>query len=253
VSMFDAYAAYYDLLYGGKDYAAETEYVHSLLPPDTTSVLELGCGTGGHAVELARRGLRVEGVDLSPAMVERARHRRAVLPEAVAARLAFAEGDARAVRVEKAFDAVLALFHVMSYQTGDVDLDAVFRTARIHLRHGGVFVFDFWHGPGVVADGPREVSRTVRDERFEVRRHTLPTVVADAHRVDVRFDIVVQAHDGTPAQRWHEVHPMRYLFVPELDALARAAGFQPAFVHAWLSREPPDARHWYAVYGARAV
>ena len=55
-AVFDAYAAYYDLLYKDKDYAGETEYVHRLIQrfnPGAKSILELGSGTGKHARLLA--------------------------------------------------------------------------------------------------------------------------------------------------------------------------------------------------------
>ena len=69
---FDAYAAYYDLLYADKDYAAESDWIHGLiqdLRPGASSLLELGCGTGGHALHLARKGYSITGIDLSERMV----------------------------------------------------------------------------------------------------------------------------------------------------------------------------------------
>jgi predicted TPR repeat methyltransferase len=86
----DAYGRYYDLLYRDKDYAAESEYVASHIRkhvPRAKRILELGCGTGGHAVLLAAMGFDVHGVDLSEAMLGRANARKASLPKAVAARL----------------------------------------------------------------------------------------------------------------------------------------------------------------------
>ncbi|HEY2400385.1 MAG TPA: class I SAM-dependent methyltransferase, partial [Steroidobacteraceae bacterium] len=57
--VFDAYAAYYDLLYRDKDYPGEARYVQSLLRRHGVSdgdLLELGCGTGRHAEQLVRLG-----------------------------------------------------------------------------------------------------------------------------------------------------------------------------------------------------
>lgn len=253
MSRFDLYAAYYDLIYGAKDYAAETRYVRRLLPDRIGSVLELGCGTGGHAVELAAAGIAVHGVDLSVAMVARARERRAALPPALQAKLRFAEGDARHVRLGGHFDAVLALFHVMSYQTTDADLLAVLRSARAHLVPGGRFVFDFWHGPAVLADRPRVVTKTVADGRIEVHRHTTPTLHEAEHRVDVRFDVTIRARDGSGERTLYEIHPMRYLSVPEVESLCGQAGFAVERACAWLRDEPPSERSWYAAVVAGAV
>jgi SAM-dependent methyltransferase len=259
---FDLYAAYYDLLYGDKDYSAEAAHVAALLPAGTARVLELGCGTGAHAVALARLGLVIDGVDLSPAMVERALARRARLPAELQARLGFTAGDARSHRAGRTFDAVISLFHVMSYQTANEDLLAALATARAHLAPGGHFVFDFWYGPAVLSDRPRQVVKTVADERIEVRRETTPTLHPNHNRVDVRFDVLITARApsgsapgaGDPAtQRVQEVHPMRYLFLPEIDLLAAQTGFRRVAARAWLREDAPDDRSWYACVNLEAV
>jgi predicted TPR repeat methyltransferase len=75
VKVFDTYAEYYDLLYSEKNYAAEASYVAGLIrssSADTHRLLELGCGTGGLAFELAKLGFDVTGVDLSECMLARA-------------------------------------------------------------------------------------------------------------------------------------------------------------------------------------
>lgn len=250
---FDLYAAYYDLLYGDKDYAAEAAYVAGLLPDGARELLELGCGTGGHALALARLGLSVHGVDLSPEMVARAQSRRASLTPELQAQLSFSQGDLRTHRAGRQFDAVLSLFHVMSYQTHNEDLLAGLRTARVHLRDGGLFVFDFWYGPAVLSDRPRHVVKTVSDERIEVRRETTPTVQVNDNRVDVRFDVHIRAREGGAEQQLHELHPMRYLFLPELDALFAQTGFERIGARAWMSDVAPDDRSWYASVTARAL
>ena len=92
---FDAYSRYYDLLYRDKDYAAEAQYVAGALrrhAPQAKRLLELGCGTGGHAEHLARAGYAVDGFDVSDTMLARAAARRATLPPEVAARLSFGRG-----------------------------------------------------------------------------------------------------------------------------------------------------------------
>ena len=101
-SPFDAYSRFYDLLYADKDYAGEATYLAAHLrrrAPGARRILELGCGTGGHAIELARLGYQVHGIDLSDSMLAQAQARRAALPADLAARLRFSAGDARSVRV----------------------------------------------------------------------------------------------------------------------------------------------------------
>ena len=76
--VFDAYAAYYDLLYQDKNYHKEAKYILRLLEDNGISsgkILELGSGTGKHAEEFAKMGFFVHGIDLSPEMVQEANHR----------------------------------------------------------------------------------------------------------------------------------------------------------------------------------
>ena len=76
--VFDAYAAYYDLLYQDKNYPKEAKYVSRLLDESGINrgeILELGSGTGKHAEEFAKMGFSVHGIDLSPEMVQKANHR----------------------------------------------------------------------------------------------------------------------------------------------------------------------------------
>ena len=120
--VFDAYAAYYDLLYRDKDYPAEARYVQSLLRrhgvsdgAGNTTILELGCGTGKHAEQLGQLGFSIHGLDSSPSMVERARKRTA---SQLASRLQFDVGDARSTRLNRTFDAAISLFHVPAIRPG---------------------------------------------------------------------------------------------------------------------------------------
>src|SRR5207302_9183638 len=73
------YASVYDELYQDKDYEAETDLIEHVFglyaQGKVRRVLDLGCGTGGHAVPLAQRGYDVVGVDRSPDMLQRAKQR----------------------------------------------------------------------------------------------------------------------------------------------------------------------------------
>lgn len=118
MSIFGDYARYYNLLYQHKEYAAETEFILDCLTryggmPAT--LLDLGCGTGRHALEMARRGVSVTGVDMSATMLEMGRQLQAASPDLPAGVLPpqLQEGDARTVRLGKRFDAVTSLFHVI--------------------------------------------------------------------------------------------------------------------------------------------
>ena len=75
------YADQYDLLYSDKDYEAECDLLEEVFRRYGTgpvqTILDLGCGTGSHALLLARRGYQVTGVDRSQEMLAQARQKAA--------------------------------------------------------------------------------------------------------------------------------------------------------------------------------
>lgn len=239
MSIFGDYARYYNVLYQNKEYAAETEFILGCLKrygnmPAT--LLDLGCGTGRHALEMARRGVSVTGVDMSATMLEMGRQLQAASPDLPAGVLPpqLQEGDARTVRLGKRFDAVTSLFHVMSYQNTEEDALAVMETARQHLKPGGLFLFDFWYGPGVLTDPPTDRNRIMEDAHTKVCRHAHPVHRVNDNLVDVHYSIELMDKSTEARSSLHEVHKMRYWFLPELRYLASVSGFTVMAEGAWM-------------------
>lgn len=248
---FGDYARYYDLLYKDKDYAQEADYVCDLLKAQGIGrgkLLELGSGTGRHAQMLAERGFEVTGVELSPDMVAVA-HDRLALEEN--SRIVFTQGDARHYRADRRFDAVISLFHVVSYQTSTSDLIAIFDTAATHLDDGGVFVFDFWHGPGVLTDPPTVRVKRMANDETEVKRTAEPTMDVRRNTVEVNFTISVRDIATDHTSHLAERHLVRYLFLPELEFHLSHAGFEIALASAWMDDRILTESDWYGVIVAR--
>ncbi len=102
------------------------------------SVCDLGCGTGTTALQLARRGLRVYAVDLSPVMCRNARRkaRAAGLPIRVLC------ADMRVFRLPEQVDLVTCEFNPLNHLPRRSDLSRVARSVARALRPGGHFYFD---------------------------------------------------------------------------------------------------------------
>ncbi len=95
------------------------------------------CGNGRVALELARRGANVVGVDLSERLLEDAREAAA----ATGAPPDFVRGDMRDWAREASFDLVLCLWGSIGY-SDDADAARAFRSMRRSLRPGGRLVLD---------------------------------------------------------------------------------------------------------------
>ena len=254
MSVFAGYSRYYDLLYRDKDYAGEARYVAELIrrhAPLAKTVMEIGCGTGAHAVELAKLGFDVEGVDISDGMLESAQTRRGALSNDLASMISFSYGDARSVRLDKTFDVVISLFHVMSYQTSNEDLLAAFGTAWEHLEDGGVFIFDCWYGPAVLRQWPQAAEKNLEDDSTKVFRRATPGMHPNENIVDVNYVVDVTDKLTGATETLRETHRMRYLFKPEVELALSAAGFELLDSRAWMSAEPPSFDSWGVCFAAR--
>lgn len=246
--VFNAYAAYYDLLYRDKDYAAEAQYVAFHIrrnTPGPKRILELGCGTGGHAIHLAQMGHVVHGVDLSEEMLSRALRRKSALPPDVAARLSFSKSDARTVRTGETYDAVISLFHVMSYQMSNADLAAAFETAWSHLRSGGLFLFDFWYGPAVLTEKPEVRIKRLENEHIEVTRIAEPLLNVGESTVQVDYTLFVKDKETGRIEQTAESHHLRYLFLTELQHYL-AGRFVAPKSFEWMTENPLSESTWSA-------
>jgi SAM-dependent methyltransferase len=254
LTVFAGYSRYYDLLYKDKDYAAEARYVAELIrrhSPAAESLMEIGCGTGAHAVELAALGFSVAGVDMSEGMLEMAEARRASTDSSLASRIAFSHGDARTVELDRRFDAVVSLFHVMSYQTSNEDLLAAFNTAANHLDDGGVFVFDCWYGPAVLKQWPAVTEKKLEDESTSIFRTATPVTHANENIVDVNYTVDVTDRITGTTETLNETHRMRYLFKPEIELALSSVGLELIDSRGWMTMNEPGFDTWGACFVAR--
>ncbi len=118
-------------------------------------ILDVPCGSGRHSLELARRGYRVTGVDLSAEAIEHARRAAAGLE------VEFVQADMREIPRDNGFDAGVCLGNSFGY----LELDGLREFAAAlgaAIRPGGGLVVDFAAAAESVLPGYRAESRTMR-------------------------------------------------------------------------------------------
>jgi SAM-dependent methyltransferase len=235
-----AYAAVYDALYGDKDYDAECALIQRLFEQyaqgPVATILDLGCGSGNHAVPLLAGGFSVTGVDRSESMLQQAR---AKSPQAL-----FLNADIRIVDLNRTFDAALMMFAVLGYQTEMADALAALKTARRHLNPGGLFLFDFWYGPAVLAQLPTDRVKMAG----EIRRQASSELDIPNRLCRVHFQV-----SGNQREPFSEMHPVRFFFGDEIESLLGDAGFQLLRLGSFPDIETgPDASTWNVLAVAMA-
>lgn len=241
----------YDVLYSSKNYEQECDRLETAFraaPRKVHSVLDFGCGTGNHAVPLARRGYRVLGLDRSRQMLEHARHKAAA---ARVGQAVFEVGDLRTVRLNRSFDACLLMFAVLGYQTTNYDVADALENVRRHLEPGGLVAFDVWHGPAVLIVGPSERVRVVPDGDRRLVRHSSGTLDVRRHVCHVRIHQMLIAADRIVAEV-EEHHAIRYFFPLELELFLDHAGFDVVEMTSFdAPASPLDATTWNMFVVAR--
>lgn len=139
------YAYYYNAFYKDKDYAIEAKQIDMLLKKygvKIEKIINYGCGTGKHDIELSRLGYHCTGIDMSEVMINEAMKN--VKQEKL--KINFSVADIQDYEPTKKYDAVISIFHVMSYQNNNDAILAAFRTARKALDKGGLFCLMYGMG-----------------------------------------------------------------------------------------------------------
>lgn len=128
----DHYQARFDeLTAAGADVHGEASFVQALGP---ATVLDAGCGSGRVAIELARRGIDVVGVDVDASMLATARRRQ---PD-----LQWIDDDLRRLDVGRRFDVVVMAGNVLLFTPPGTQPELVAACAR-HVEPGGALVAGF--------------------------------------------------------------------------------------------------------------
>ena len=238
--MFGKYSKYYDLIYEDKDYKAECDFIESLFAKHSKkpvqSILDAGCGTGGHMILLAQRGYKVTGIDSSGDMVLLARQK---APE-----LEFKNYDLRFFTLPKLFDACVSMFNTIGYITEDSDLLRVFNNIRFQTRRESIFTFDVWNGAAIEKLGMEE--RTLI--RSGLRRIAIPEMDKSTHICKVHYTL------HTIFGSFQTTHKVRYFFPEELASLLEARGFEVLEVCPFMNTgKPLTDDDWCMTIVAEAV
>lgn len=236
------YASAYDYLYHDKDYEKECDFIEAIFQKFTSkikTVLDFGCGTGGHALILAKRGYQVTGIDCANDML--AITRKKAKNENLDIKLI--KSDITNIDLPKKFDAVLAMFAVMGYQTANSSLSSACKAAKKHLRQGGVFIFDCWHGPAVLTEKPSMRMKEVKvNEKDRIIRFTEPILDILTHTVETKFKLLL-IRNGHLINETNESHFMRFLFPQEIKYFLKVAGFREIEFRPFLELEKPLTEH----------
>lgn len=192
---------------------------HQVFPP--ARLVDLACGTGTLAIELARQGYDVLGLDLSASMIALARKKHAQQPGNPALKLRFQTDDMRFFLLDEPVDAVLCHYDSLNHLSNESELRGTLIQVAQALRPDGVFLFDlntldnyqtFWNG-------------TDSDEGPNYRLKTTASFDAQLGRAEVLFQVDEYPEDGAELCHREERVVEHYFNELAVEKYLKAAGF----------------------------
>jgi SAM-dependent methyltransferase len=200
----------------------------------TGGALELGIGTGRIALPLARRGVPVQGIELSRAMLARLRAKPGgqAIPVTV--------GDFATATVDGTFSVAYLVFNTIMNLTTQAAQVACFRNVAAHLEPGGCFLIEV---------GVPELRRLPPGDSARVFHVSETRWGLDVY--DVASQGLTSHHFETLDERLeHHATPFRYVWPAELDLMAELAGMKLRERWSGWNREPftSDSREHVSIW-----
>ena len=243
----------YDLIYKDKDYQSECDFVEEIIKKyseKTKRILDVGCGSGGHAIPLAKSGYDVVGFDLSEAMIGRAKKK---AEKEKITNLNLHVMDLHDFQLDDKFDACIAMFAVMGYITENSDIAKALSNIHRHLKHEGIFIFDVWNGLAVMRILPEQRLKEIENDEVKIIRVAVPNLRSFDHICEVNYKLLILSKEDNTFNEINEKHIVRFYFPKEISYYLEDAGFEVLKICPFLDLNGKvDENVWNTCVIARA-
>ncbi len=221
-------APYYDLIYGAiVDYEREADLLEEVwrryAARPIKRVLDLGCGTGNHALLFAARGYEVLGIDQSEAFVALARGK------AGDEDLRFEVRDMRHLEALDRFDALVCMFGAFDHLSR-ADARTALRGFRDHLEPGGILTYEWWNERGARHGHQDWLDR--EGEGIRLIRLGQANVNAEEHSLRMTLKHII-LRDDRLEDTFTEEDTMALYGAAEMGALLSEAGLNALAMLDW--------------------
>lgn len=234
-TVYSAFAEIYDQVMRDVDYDSWARHILRLAQRygiPVRKILELACGTGGHALRLAQLGYEVTGVDRSLTMLRMAREKQANTTVQVDWRAGDMDSFS-SIGLSPDYDLVTCLYDSLNYILEEDGIERCFREVHAHLRQGGGFIFDVTTEFNLL----QNFAGYTFAENFENASYIWENEYDIVNKI-CASKVTVFTHTGGQYQKQVEVHRQRVYPTNLLLQFLNDAGFEMCGYFQDLTEKP---------------
>jgi len=243
MATYETFAFIYDEVMDSQLYKKWLDFCHRHFTKDTKKLLELACGTGALAVEFAKEGFDVTGLDLSEEMLMMA-YNRAVEEDV---NVQWVEGDMLDLSEVGTYQAVTCFSDSLCYMPGRQQVQQVFDEVYAILEEGGLFIFDV-HSIHQIRDIFPGYSYHQNDEDYAFLWDSYQGEKDYSITHELTFYVKVDEEDEL-FERKDEVHQERTYTMDNYLMMLENSGFYDVEVYADFEDLAPteESKRWFFV------
>lgn len=225
MNVYDKMAQYYDMLYGKKENILEDCNFLELAfkkycPYKPSEILDIGCGTGNHAIELVKRGYKVIGIDQSKRMIEEAKTKATGTKNG----LLFFIQNMKNIELPRKNDCAICLFNSFGYLIDQNDLKKFFYRLQNCLKKDSLFIFEFWN-IGAVKPTPYKKWTKRQQENLVLYRLETTNFQVETNILESEKEFIIK--DGKKIlDNFKEIHKLKCYTIFEIQQLLENNNFQ---------------------------
>jgi len=240
LGMFDKFGKYYDLTYREiidyKEDCDVLERIFKAFKRQPKSILDLGCGTGSHALIFAKKGYSVAGIDVSEVMIEKAKAK----AEKEKAKIEFHVQDMRRMKLNRKFDCAISMFGALGFVYLYKGLVDTLSGLKQHLNKGGLLIFEFWNVGGVRAS-PHQRWMETKDQQVTLYRLSESSFdhLTNIMTLDMKF---IAVHKDKLVESFKEKFKMRCYTLAEMRRYLESNGFKLVAAYDWDAEDGEELK-----------
>jgi SAM-dependent methyltransferase len=223
-NIYGKFGKYYDQIYESfYNYNQECDNLEGIFRKyckgQPKEILDMGCGTGTHAIELSKRGYKLTGIDSSSVMIEQAVRK----AHNSNADIDFQVRDMKDMDFPSKFDTAICMFGSFGYIITDIELERFLTRLKNSLRDESLFIFEFWNKECVKPGFKNWIRINIDAEKTLIRLNE-SVFYEKSNTLELNLDFYVFGK-STVLDSFSEVHRLRCYEIHEVKKRVSDYGF----------------------------